>query len=149
MLEVSSSTLADTGRFDFLLYEFRFLNGRNPPKIGFYFLPEHVLPDEFFESDALEVSFDRPEFKKYYRTVAKSGDRAKHILDIIDDNPQPRRTCRPHRRSVFEQPIASRVVARLRQLQKPRNAPRPKPERSKALCHRRAFTGILDQCAER
>ncbi|KAJ4352266.1 uncharacterized protein N0V89_007613 [Didymosphaeria variabile] len=139
-------------RFDFLLYDFRFDGGEQPLTTGFFFLPERVLPDEFFTSSdqTIEASFAREEFLRYYMTIEENGDWARHILDVIDDNPAPRRASRPHRECAVRRPLAWRVVSRLKQLQMPGLAPEQRlPNTAAAICHRRLFRGVLDQCATR
>lgn len=144
---------AHSHRFDFLLYDFQFVNNSDGgPTFGFFFLPERVLPDEFFTSsdDVVLVSFDREEFMPYYVSVEENGDWGRHILDVIEQNPAPRRLARPPRDCVAHQPLARRVTARLSQLLRgPQVAPEVKPNLNTAVCHGRIFKGVLDECADR
>ncbi|KAJ4345675.1 uncharacterized protein N0V89_011810 [Didymosphaeria variabile] len=144
---------ASHDRFDFLLYDLRFDDGKNPPVVAFFFLPERVLPDAFFATcKDTEVSFDRADFLPYYMTVGENGDWGRHILDIIEANPEPRRrAARPYRDCVLQRPLTRKIVARLERLQRPRVAglaPKP-PVSSLVVSHRRLFAGVLDQCAKR
>ena len=79
--------------FDFLWFEFTF--SRAPDAAGtqtiFYFLPESVLPDEFFLTTEKETSFARLEFAPYRISKDDDGDWVDQVRSIIIANRLPRR----------------------------------------------------------
>ncbi|USP75476.1 uncharacterized protein yc1106_02750 [Curvularia clavata] len=90
----------DYERFDYLLYQFDYQDRQKLAWTQFFFLPESVLPDEFYTTEAKDASFDREDFKPYRIALDDSGDWVKEVYNIIQTTPNPRQIHhRPRRRS--------------------------------------------------
>ena len=82
--------LTSTIRFDFFLFEFRF-ETQPAPRTEMLFLPERVIPDEFYTSEEKEMDFSAyPEFANY--RIPMDGERhwVQRIRSIIEANQTPR-----------------------------------------------------------
>jgi len=56
------------------------------------FLPERLVPDEFFTTLCQTVSFNRTEFKEFFIYMDPLGDWILRVHEIIRGNPLPRST---------------------------------------------------------
>ncbi|KAJ5056972.1 hypothetical protein J3E74DRAFT_409674 [Bipolaris maydis] len=85
-------------RFDFLFYEFNYQDHRRKAWTSFFFLPERVIPDEFYLTQAKEADFSRSEFMPYWVEMDMAGLWVKRVFDIIQATPHPRQSAkRPSR----------------------------------------------------
>ncbi|KAL6163521.1 hypothetical protein ACJQWK_11098 [Exserohilum turcicum] len=66
-------------RFDYLLYQFDYQDRQRLAWTQFFFIPEKVLPDEFYTTKAKDASFDREDFKPYCITLDDTGERLHKI----------------------------------------------------------------------
>lgn len=91
-----------TFSFDFLFYQFQF-STKSIPRTQFFFLPESVLPDSFYDGKDREADFEKKEFQKFRIDLDTEGRWINRILEIIHDYPSPRQTAsRPIRREHHE-----------------------------------------------
>ncbi|KAG8532802.1 uncharacterized protein KY384_002680 [Bacidia gigantensis] len=82
---------ANFDRFDFLFYQFNLTARPDPrPHRVCYFLPECVIPDDFYTTLEKEVSFDIPKFQAYRIVMDNEGHWASRILQVILQNQEPR-----------------------------------------------------------
>jgi len=152
---------SDIDRFDFLFYQFSFSNRPYPqPIVEFFFIPEREIPNVFYETNAIEESFEYPHFAKYRTRMDKNGKWIRHILQIIQDNPRPRQTVpRPSRLTALSKiPDAVPSEPELRIIRSPA-APGPtdqKTQSGRALYkdsmtrgHRQFYFNIMMECAKR
>lgn len=139
-------------RFDFLWYQFRLSNsGKGLHRNEVYFLPERVLPDDFFSSIEKDVSFDRPDFQEYRFEMKEDGAWVDDVVRIIQSNPKPRAEHeRPWRKlsALSKAPVASQTT-----VPQPTMARKGKGRREYAeiLQHsmRKFFYNMMDACARR
>lgn len=93
-------------RFDFLLYQFKFLTPDRRGRIEFFFLPEHVVPDHLYTDVHVLADFEAiPEFRPYRFMMDERGIWLRNILSVVEGNPQPRRATRRPRRVVSRQEV--------------------------------------------
>ncbi|THW33509.1 hypothetical protein D6D21_09968 [Aureobasidium pullulans] len=64
-----------TNRFDYFFFQFTVSDESSLcPRVEFFFLPERVIPDSFYTDEALELGFDRVEFRPYKYHMDQEGD---------------------------------------------------------------------------
>lgn len=94
LLATISRALLISSRFDYLFYHFDYKYGpEGTPYAEFYFIPEKVIPDEFYQSQEIEVTFNRQEFLPYLILMDNDGHGlwVQRMWEIIQQNPEPRR----------------------------------------------------------
>ncbi|KAH3968351.1 hypothetical protein HBH98_172240 [Parastagonospora nodorum] len=124
-------------RFDYLMYQFNYVDQQKRSTTKFFFLPECKIPDEFYQTLSKEGDFSRDQFRGYWITMDVHGEWLHRIIDIINATPNPRkpgnRPCRP------ADPT-----------EKPPTVPRPPFELHYVeLFFRRIFYALMSQCAAR
>ena len=118
----------------------------------FFFLPERVLPDEFYATEELDGDFTREGFQDYRVEMDEGGLWVQRILDIIARHPEPRQVA----------PRPSRVIHDQESPQHPTTLPstpsqtgdRPSQgrrdhARMMARGHCQLFSALMEQCAQR
>ena len=142
-------------RFDYLFYEFHFMIGPDGgPRKEFFFLPERVLPDVFYNTEALEEDFSQEEFQEYRIHMDRDGGWIRDIWDIMRRNPKPR--CR------YPRPVRVKPTTSTSPLNPKSTSPSESPEsiidkshgrhdssQSMIRKHRQFFYNIMRQCARR
>ncbi|KAI7554888.1 hypothetical protein KC331_g235 [Hortaea werneckii] len=90
-------------RFDYLWYQFTFSRHPKPGEdIEVLFLPEKILPDEFYTTTGKEANFEREEFLPYRFMMDTGGSWLDRVRRIVAGSHPPRR---PGQRPVRERPI--------------------------------------------
>ena len=118
----------------------------------FFFLPERVLPDEFYTTEELEGDFTREEFQDYWVEMDEDGLWVQYILDIIARNPEPHQVApRPVR--VIQDPEShghpTTLHSTLSQTGDRPSQGRRDHTRMMARGHRQLFSALMEQCAQR
>ena len=141
------------GRFDYLFYQFDYATGpKQRPYTMFFFLPERVLPDEFYVTAELEGDFTREAFQEYRVEMDEGGLWVQHILDIIARNAEPRQVAPRPLRSTYD-PESHRHPTTLNSTPS-QTGDRPSQgrrdhARMMARGHRQLFSALMEQCAQR
>ncbi|CAO2652463.1 Nn.00g007460.m01.CDS01 [Neocucurbitaria sp. VM-36] len=63
----------DYEQFDYLFYQFDYQDHQKTAWTQFFFLPESVIPDMFYLTEAKEADFSRDEFKPYWFEMDMGG----------------------------------------------------------------------------
>ncbi|KAJ5028130.1 hypothetical protein PSV08DRAFT_190909 [Bipolaris maydis] len=88
----------DYERFDYFFYQFDFVDQQKRAWTNFFFLPERVIPDEFYTTSSKEGDFSGDTFKPYWIAMDSDGAWVKAVYEIIQRTPEPRLPGkRPHR----------------------------------------------------
>lgn len=128
----------NTPSFDYLYYQFDLTDQQRRTCTKFFFLPERVIPDEFYTTLAKDGDFTLDAFKPYWITMDPRSEWVRSVYDIIQSTPEPRL---PEGR-----PTRSLNLSYVSQLPKPPLQPSP-------LLHyievffRKVFYALLEQCA--
>lgn len=152
---------ANKTRADFYFIQLRFSRKPNPsPHFEFFFLPEEVIPDEFYSTLEKEMSFELEVFYKskmgdaagrrgYRIEMDEAGEWVQHVRCIVEAHPTPRSARqRPVRPAAVTEEIAIEHPSWKRQLEP---AAPGRREHAAAIedFHRRFFYKILARCAHR
>ncbi|THX42150.1 hypothetical protein D6D11_08328 [Aureobasidium pullulans] len=79
-------------RFDFFFFQFSFSERRTARIVSeFFFIPERIIPDHFYDSLDKEQNFEVSGFSKFRISMDDDGDWVHRIKEVIDANPEPRR----------------------------------------------------------
>lgn len=172
-LTIRSLTLAP--RFDFFFYQLEFSQQPQPgTRIECFFLPEQVIPDEFYTTLSDETSFEIPTFmrcaladvegRKGFRIhMDEDGRWVDHIRAIIKAYPQPRKPGeRPSRNLDIilledngnddedeHEEQSSLTISGIKEMSDKAQHGRQGYVRTMTAFHRRFFYKILAQCARR
>jgi hypothetical protein len=129
--------LTNSCRFDYFLYQFDYVDQQKMPTTKLFFLPERVIPDEFYNTCSKEADFSRAELRPYWVVMDMGGEWVHKVVDIIKATPEPRRSDpRPHR-----------TTEMLGQPKPPSSLPLPDLHHVEVF-HRRFFYTIMSRCAE-
>lgn len=139
----------------------------NPrPRVEFFFLPERILPDEFYTTDAKEVDFDLPEFLKadsihtdkegrrgYKIHMDEEGRWVEHVMDIIAENSRPRKAGeRPMRQCIGDVTAAAEPEAAKANAALPAKLVKSGHGNYRQIMdtrHRQFFREVMMRCAHR
>ena len=124
------------------------LAGKPPTRLCF-FIPERVLPDEFYTTLDVVADFELPIFRDYRIRMDASSEWIVRIREIIDANPEPRKHSRPIRVDPRSAPVPDEDVEPLQPAAIPSQAGRHGYAQSMSRAHCRLFYGIMGECARR
>lgn len=137
------------------MYEFSFSTGRGRPRhVELFFLPEKIIPDEFYTTMTIAESFERSEFTPYRIVMDAEGGWVQKICDIVMSTPQPRKPgTRPQRKvrsapdAEAEDSTAESYVVSI--ASKPEDHGRHTYSQIMTHCQRQCFDGVMEVCARR
>ncbi len=118
----------------------------------FFFLPERVIPDEFYETEELEGDFTRDAFQDYRVEMDEGGRWVQRILDIIARNAAPRQAAPRPSRSIYDQESDIQPTTLNFEPSEAVDEPsqgRRDHARMMAYGHRQFFGALMEQCAKR
>lgn len=161
LLDLSLLFHADKTRADFYLIQLRFSRRPNPsPHFEFFFLPEEVIPDEFYSTSEKEMSFELEAFynskmgnaagRRGYRIeMDEAGKWVEHVRCIIEAHPTPRSARqRPVRAGAVKEEITIEHASTKLPLE-PVAPGRREHAAAMQDFHRRFFYKIMARCAHR
>ena len=115
----------------------------------FFFLPERVIPNEFYATEELEGDFTREAFQDYRVEMDEGGLWVQHLLDIIARNTEPRQVAPRPIRSTYTQESHKHPTTRPSQTGDQPSQGRRDHARMMAQGHRQLFSALMEQCAQR
>jgi hypothetical protein len=145
--------LLTSPRFDYFFYQFTFSDGPgNEPTKDFYFLPEIVIPDDFYRSMAIDADFRLESFDPYRLKMDRDGNWVQKVYNIIVATPNPRKPgIRPSRHLDPTQTMQLRMEEDKEpdeQQHAESHIEKPQLRDLPWFCPK-FFTAVMEQCASR
>lgn len=120
----------------------------------FFFIPEHEIPDIFYETHEIEVDFEEyPNLALYRIVMDNEGHWVQQVLRIIMENPQPRKAAsRPLRTAISSDASLDLAISQV----STSSGPAKKISSGRGLytdvltrCHRHFYRNLMEHCARR